>query len=334
MVVTGCHGRGTHRCIQLRRSSKPILIAARRSPLSRAQAGLIGASLAAANKGLKVEYVWIQTRGDQTAGPLIDIGGKGLFTSELEKALYERIADIAVHSLKDVPATTAVSGGGEGLIIAAVPRRADARDCLISRDLTNIADLPHNASVGTSSPRRAAQLKSIRPDLNIQPLRGNVETRLRAVREESRFDATILAVAGLQRLGLGNEAACPVEPAVLLPAAGQGALALQCRPDDHTTITRCLPLNHTSSAASVTAERLIVAGLEGDCQAAIAAYAEPDLTSEPDGVRLRAQVLARDGRENALVDLRGRFPDLRSLAQSALKQLCAAGAKQLLRPAD
>ncbi len=304
------------------------MIASRRSRLARAQAELIGQTLSRLNPTLELRYEWIESEGDrQPTAPLSDAGGKGLFIRAVEAALLDGRADVAVHSLKDLPAELT-----PGLAIAATPRREDVRDCLIARSgARSIADLPPGAVVGTSGPRRAAQIKRLRPDLVIQPIRGNVETRMAKVLEEpsaSRYDATLLALAGLRRAALDQRAAAPLAVEEVLPAAGQAALAIQCRADDHVTMTRCLPLNDSVTAAAVHAERAIVAGLAGDCHSPIAAYAEP---IGLDQFRLRVRVLSPTGDACLDADVTTTLKLLAKQARILVKDLQARGADTVLR---
>jgi len=275
---------------------------------------------------LAVEYLWIESEGDQlTDQSLAAAGGKGLFTRAVERALLDCQADIAIHSLKDLPTKIV-----PGLTIVAIPRRADPRDCLITHhQVATIEDLPHNAVIGTASPRRASQLLERRSDFDIQLLRGNVETRLRKVLEEQQVDATLLAAAGLGRCGLEEHDKFPLDTDIMLPAAGQGALAVQCRIDDSVAMGRCLPLNHAATSAAVHCERAIIAGLSGDCHSPIAVYAQP---LEPDAqrYRLRARVLAPDGSQCAQIDVESACDGLTRSAHDAVKALKDQGADQLL----
>ncbi len=295
--------------------------------LARAQAEWVGQALSRLHPALAVEYRWIESEGDQrTEGPLADVGGKGLFTGAIEQAVLDGKADLAVHSLKDLPAG-AMTGG---LVIAAVPGRAEVWDCLVGVGVTSIEGLPQGATVGTGSPRRAAQLRHLRPDLRIVPLRGNIETRVRKVVTERQFAATLLAAAGLQRAGLAEHTGHPIDPSVILPAAGQGALAIQCRTDDHVTLTRCLPLNDSAASAAVNAERQVVAALEGDCHAAMAVLAEPVEEGSSIGLRLRARVLSTDGQECIEVDQRAPIKQVGRLVQHVIEQMQQRGAKAIL----
>lgn len=311
----------------MRRSRKPIVIVSRRSTLARAQAQAVGGALAKLNPGIEVEYRWIESQGDQRADvALAAAGGKGLFAKAIERALLRRQADIAVHSLKDLPVQLT-----PGLTIAAVPRRGEVRDCLITRpgiDAADIAALPQGAHVGTASPRRRAQLLRLRPDLRIELIRGNVETRLRRVVEDHGFDATLLAAVGLQRAGLGEHAQKLLDTDAMLPAASQGALAVQCRADDHGSLTRCIPLNDPAASTAVHIERQIVASLAGDCHSAIAALAEPI----EQHIRLRVRVLSADGGECIALDERFAAGKASKAVRAAAQTLDDRGAARLLAP--
>lgn len=322
----------------MRRSQKPIVIAARRSPLSKIQAEIVGGRIKKLHPKIDVQYVWVETQGDKAIGQsLADKGGKGLFTRDLEQLLLKNKADIAIHSLKDLPATDTT-----GLVLAAVPRRADARDCLVTPNgLTSIDELPKGAVIGTASPRRAAQLLKLRPDLKIDLLRGNVQTRIDQVLKPDgakRYDATLLAFAGLNRLGLTEytKVALPVEQ--IMPSACQGALAVQCRANDNVTLTRCLPLNNPEASTAVHAERQIVAGLGGDCHSPIAVLAEQSKqpptpakrNADAHWFRLRVRVLSGDGSQCLETDDQVKTKDLRRLVKKVIKDLNAKGAQKLL----
>lgn len=287
---------------------------------------MVGRALAVVNPGVAVEYLWIESEGDHIPdAPLSSSGGKGLFARAIEREVLAGRADLAVHSLKDLPAQ-----GTSGLTIAAVPMREDPRDCLVGHgNVAKIEDLPRQAVLGTASPRRAAQVRRLRPDLQIKLIRGNVETRIRKATEDSigrECDATLLAMAGLIRAGLQRWTAHPIDPAVILPAASQGALAIQCRMDDHVTMSRCLPLNHAATAAAVTLERGVVAGLYGDCNSPIAAFAEPiDM-----GMRLRVRVLSPDGSKMVEVDEQATRKAVDKLGRKVLKLLSAQGAERVM----
>lgn len=319
----------------MRRSRRPIVIASRRSQLARVQAETIGLLLLRLHPQLEVTYVWIESEGDQfTDVSLAVAGGKGLFAKAIERALLDGKADLAVHSLKDLPTKAT-----KGLIVAAIPRREDPRDCLVARNgAGSIEELPHGATFGTASPRRAAQVLRLRPDVKIELIRGNVQTRLRKVLEPvdattggKHYDATLMAVAGLTRAGLGEHARHILDPSIMLPAAGQGALALQCRGDDHITMQRCLPLNDATTSQAVELERAIIHGLHGDCHSPIAALAEPTVIDGLAGYRLRACVISPDGKTLAGADERGGGKAIRRLASRVLQLLREAGCDAILR---
>jgi hydroxymethylbilane synthase len=237
-----------------------------------------------------VEIAIIKTSGDKFLDrPLADIGGKGLFTQEIEEALSEEHIHMAVHSMKDVP--TVLPGG---LVISCILPREDPRDAFISNRAASIEELPQGAVVGTASLRRAAQLRSLRPDLVVETLRGNVQTRLRKL-EEGVTAATLLALAGLKRLGLEDCATAVLETDLMLPAVAQGAIGIECR-EDNTAIRELLaPLNHSQSEVCIVAERALLAALDGSCRTPIAALAKYEggeglslrgLVARPDGSRL------------------------------------------------
>ena len=248
-----------------------LVLATRGSALALAQAELVAAALRAAHADLEVELRTIQTRGDRVLDRALSaIGDKGLFVKELEEALLAGEADLAVHSCKDLPSLQP-----DGLKLAAFPRRADARDVLVSRHGLPLAQLPSGARVGTSSLRRASQLRSLRPDLEVVELRGNVDTRLRKAAGED-YDAIVLAAAGLQRLGLAAQITEIFEPRALVPMVAQGALALECRAGDRATGGLLAPLDDPATAVAVRAERALLRRLEGGCQVPIGAYATVD----------------------------------------------------------
>ncbi|HET6246372.1 MAG TPA: hydroxymethylbilane synthase [Tepidisphaeraceae bacterium] len=278
-------------------SSTILRLGTRASLLARTQSGIVAADLERAHPGLRVELVFFKTSGDViTEKPLHEFGGKGLFTKELEQALLDNRVDFAVHSFKDMP-TTMPLVSQEGLVVAAVPKREDPRDLLVAKRAMTIADLPPRAKVGTGSLRRRCQLLHARPDLQIEPIRGNIDTRLRKQRE-GEFDAIVLALAGVRRTNLFDESTmAPIADSILLSAPGQGALALQCRRDDQKTGDFLAALNDPITAACAEAERALVALLQGDCLSPIAALAE--VTG--DRLTLRAAVGARGGNTPVLL---------------------------------
>jgi hydroxymethylbilane synthase len=267
-------------------TSRPLVYATRRSALALAQCRAFVASLQAAVPTLSTTELLVVTTGDRIVDrPLADIGGKGLFVKEIEEALLERRADFAVHSIKDVPG--ALPGG---LQIACVPRREDPRDALVAPRHGTLDALPLGARVGTSSLRRTVALKARRPDLEVVPLRGNVDTRLRKV-DEGECDAIVLARAGLVRLGLAGRATDVLGPDVSLPAVGQGALGIECRESDAETREILAHLHHPETATCVAAERGVLIALGGDCKTPMAAHA----TREGDSIHLRAFIAQPDG---------------------------------------
>jgi len=325
----------------MRRSKKPIVIASRTSPLARVQAQMVGRGLGKLNPTLEVKYVWVESDGDRIqSGPLSAVGGKGLFTKSVEKIVLNGDADIAVHSMKDLPADEITPG----LQIAAVPRRADVRDVLIGKNgAINIDELAKGANVGTSSPRRASQLKRVRPDLTLETIRGNVDTRLSKVMGEGALhDATLLAAAGLSRLGHRDYLSKPLDVEAMLPAACQGALGIQCRRDDHVSLTRLLPLNDPATSTAIHAEREVVSGLGADCHSSIAVLAEQVDPSETQAkrnadshwFRLRVRVLSPDGSELIEADERCKTQELRRLVKRLVNELDGQGAKGLLKASE
>jgi hydroxymethylbilane synthase len=267
--------------------SEKLRLATRRSKLALAQARAYADSLEARHPGLSIEEVQIVTSGDRFQDrPLQDIGGKGLFIKEIEEALLEDRADVAVHSIKDVPAELA-----PGLCLAAVPPREDPRDVLVG---SKLAELPEGARVGTSSLRRRTFLLISRPDLAVQNLRGNVDTRLRKL-EDGEVDAVVLAYAGLRRLGLADRATEVLEPEAMLPAVGQGALGIECRQDDARVQALVAITDDPETRLRVAAERAFMAAVGGSCQLPIAAFAMRrggelwlrGMFADPDGSHLR-----------------------------------------------
>ncbi len=297
-----------------------LRLGTRGSPLALAQANEVRARLAAAHAELAgdaVEIVVIATTGDKIQDrTLAEIGGKGLFTKEIEEALAEGRIDAAVHSMKDVPTWLP-----EGLEISAILPREDPRDALISGRGDSLAALPAGAVVGTASLRRQAQVLLARPDLRVVPFRGNVQTRLRKL-AEGQVDATLLAMAGLKRLGMSAEATAVLAPEVMLPAVAQGAIGLEIRGDDAGTRGYLAALDDRDSAIRVEAERACLAVLDGSCRTPIAAFAELD-----DGggeLRLRALVCLPDGSQVHRAERRGAAAAAAALGRDAGAELRAA----------
>ncbi|NIR29791.1 MAG: hydroxymethylbilane synthase [Gammaproteobacteria bacterium] len=263
-----------------------IRIATRKSPLAVWQAEHVAQRVRASHPDLRVELVKLSTSGDKLLdAPLAKVGGKGLFVKELEQALTDGRADIAVHSMKDVTVELP-----EGLHLPVILARAEPRDAFVATKAPTLDALPRGARVGTSSLRRKCQLRSWRPDLTLLDLRGGVDTRLRKL-DSGQFDALVLACAGLERLGLAGRIAQPLPPEVLLPAIGQGAMGIECREGDPAVEACIAPLNHAASAVCVRAERAMNRRLGGGCQVPIAGYAELNNAE----LRLRGLVATVDG---------------------------------------
>jgi hydroxymethylbilane synthase len=299
-----------------------LVVGTRASALARWQADWVSDRLRAAWPGLEVGTKLLTTSGDRLLHkPLPEIGGKGLFTLELEAALRSGEIDLAVHSLKDLPVEEA-----DGLALAAICAREDAHDVLIARDGGTLAALPEGARVGTSSVRRAAQLLAARPDLSLASLRGNVDTRIRKA-EEGQYDAIVLAAAGVRRLKLDSYIAEVLPFEVMLPAPGQGALAVQCRAEDAITGELLAALDQATSRAAVTAERAFLEALGGGCAAPVAAYAEFPQEARGEG-RLDGLVAATDG--SRVVRVSGGGSDPRELGAELARQAMEAGAGELL----
>jgi hydroxymethylbilane synthase len=298
-----------------------LRIGTRKSPLARWQAQWVAAELE--KLGNSIEMVWIVTQGDVTAQPLGTVGGQGLFTKEIQRALLDGEIDLAVHSLKDLPTQPI-----DGLALAAVPQREVVGDCLIAPLGTTIENLPLGARIGTGSLRRAAQLRAWRADLEILDIRGNVETRIKKL-DDGIYEAIVLAEAGLHRLGYLDRVAQKLPLQRLLPAVGQGALGLETRADDITTIKALSALNHPASQLAVTAERSLLAHLRGGCLAPVAAWCR----MEDDKLRLEAKVLSLDGQTQLQVDRQFDPNQAEEQGRLAAEELIAAGAQQLIESA-
>lgn len=275
----------------------PLRLGTRGSPLALAQARMVRATLAEADPALAaedaVEIVVVRTTGDQVLDrPLAEIGGKGLFTKEIEEGLLAGRLDLAVHSMKDMPTRLP-----DGLTISAVLPRADPRDALIARGPRSVAELPRGTVVGTASLRRAAQLMAARPDLRVVPLRGNVQTRLRKL-DAGEVGATFLAMAGLERLGLAEVVSAALEPEEMLPAVAQGAIGIECRSADDPVLELLSRINDADTMVRITAERAFLGALDGSCRTPIAALAE----LAGDRLRLRGLVARTDGSEVARIE--------------------------------
>jgi hydroxymethylbilane synthase len=301
-----------------------IRIATRKSPLAKWQANHVADLLRALEPGLQVELRELMTRGDKILEvPLAQVGGKGLFVKEIEDALLAGDAEIAVHSMKDLPALLA-----PGLVIAAMPVREDPRDALCSPRWKTLDQLPQGARVGTSSLRRSAQLKAIRPDLRMEVVRGNVQTRLD--KASAGLDAVVLAYAGLRRLGLAQHATQVFSPEEMLPAVAQGALALEARADDAATLARLARLDDPETRFRVEAERGFLARIEGGCQVPIAGHA----TVSGGEVHLRALVASVDGTRVIRGERRGPLAQARAMGVALAEELIGRGADAILKEAE
>ena len=298
-----------------------LRIATRESPLALWQAEHVRARLIAAHPGLQVTLVPMTTAGDQMLGaPLANVGGKGLFVKELEQAILENRADIAVHSMKDVPVRQP-----EGLALVAFLDGEDPRDAFVSNRHASVNALPQGAVVGTSSLRRQTQLRALRPDLVVRDLRGNVGTRLRKL-DASEYDAILLACAGLIRLGLGARITQSLDADTFIPAIGQGIVGIECRVDDARTQALLAPLHSATSAARLAAERALNGRLGGACQVPVAGHARLDGAQ----LRLRALVGSPDGTRQVHGEIAGPVGEAAVLGVQLADQLLARGAREIL----
>ncbi len=303
-------------------TNAPIRIATRKSPLALWQAEFVRDSLLRANPGLQVELVKMTTQGDKILDtPLAKVGGKGLFVKELEQGMLRGEADLAVHSMKDVPVELP-----DGLHLAAICEREDPRDAFVSNKFATFADLPHGARVGTSSLRRQTQIRANRPDIQIFDLRGNVNTRL-AKLDAGEYDAIILAVAGLKRLGFDQRIRANIAPEISLPAIGQGAVGIECRTDDPRINGLLAALNHPYTRICVEAERSMNLRLQGGCQVPIGGYA----VLENGTLWLRGLVGSPDGLRIIRGEVRGPSSKAVELGVTLANDLLARGAGDILQ---
>ncbi|USQ14280.1 hydroxymethylbilane synthase [Legionella lytica] len=301
---------------------KTLRIATRQSPLALWQANHVRDLLLAQWPMLKVELVPMTTSGDKfLKDKLLAVGGKGLFVKELEEALLDKRADIAVHSSKDMPAEFP-----KGLSLVAICKRDNPFDVLVSKQYSSLQDLPPQAIVGTGSLRRQSQLLAYRPDLYIKPLRGNINTRL-AKLESGEYQAIVLAAAGLERMGFTEAIREQIPEHIMLPACGQGALAIECRTDDLETQTLIAGLNDPTSAICVHTERQVNALLGGNCHVPLAVFCAPVAT---DQVMLRAKILNEDGTQILSNQQTGALEDAPQLAKRCSQELLAQGGAELL----
>ncbi|CAM3985695.1 hydroxymethylbilane synthase [Helcobacillus massiliensis] len=292
----------------------PVRVGTRASKLALSQS-----AWAARHLGVEFELVHVSTHGDRDqTSPLTQIGGTGVFVSAVREALLSGEVDVVVHSLKDLP-----TAEPDGIRLAAVPPRESPSDALIARDGLTLETLPAGASVGTGSPRRAAQLRLQRPDLDVQPIRGNIDTRIANV-TEGRLDAVVLAAAGLNRLGLTDRVTDEFDPTVFLPAPAQGALAVEVREDDHRFDDALAALDCPVTRAAVTAERQLLNSLEAGCSAPVAAYAVVD------GAQLRMQAGTYGSTAHMLEEAAGPMEDPRQLGRRMAETMLGRGARDLL----
>jgi hydroxymethylbilane synthase len=302
--------------------SKVVRIATRKSPLALWQAEFVRDSLKALHPEIEIELVKMVTQGDKILDtPLAKVGGKGLFVKELESGMLKGEADIAVHSMKDVPVEFP-----EGLHLAVICEREDPRDAFVSNTFEKIEDLPEGARVGTSSMRRMCQIRAWRPDLQIHDLRGNVNTRLRKL-DDGEYDAIILACAGLKRLGFDERIRTALDPGFSLPAIGQGAVGIECRSEDPYINELIAPLNHPATRTRVLAERAMNNRLEGGCQVPIGGYAELDRGT----LLIRGLVGRPDGSEMVRGEIAGHAEEAEFLGTTLAEDLLSRGADEILK---
>jgi hydroxymethylbilane synthase len=299
-------------------SGRTLRLGSRKSPMAIVQSELV-AALITERTGRPVEIVGVTTLGDVSRAQLTQIGGTGVFVSALREALLGGEVDLAVHSLKDLPAVAAT-----GILLAAVPPRDDPRDALVARDGAKLADLPAGARIGTGSPRRAAQLLAIRGDLQTVPIRGNAGTRLRQV-TDGELDGVVLAAAGLARIGQQNAISQVFEPDEMLPAPGQGALAVECRDDDPELAGLLAAVNDEASMAAAVAERSLLEALAAGCSAPVGGYA-----AGTGQLLMRAAVLSPDGTRALRAHGSAPAADARRLGQDLAAELLRRGASDFL----
>jgi hydroxymethylbilane synthase len=304
-----------------------IRIGTRASTLARTQSEQVAAALRAA-LARDVELVEVTTEGDLSAAPLASFGGTGVFVSALREALLRGEVDVAVHSLKDLP-----TDPHPGIELAAVPTREDPRDVVVARDGLTLGELPAGARVGTGSPRRAAQLHALGLGFDVVAIRGNVDTRIRTI-AEGAYDAVVLARAGLARLGRVDEATEVLDPLQMLPAPGQGALAVECRADDVNLVADLrVALDDERTRAAVTAERAVLATLEAGCSAPVGALAEVAEGDDGDELWLRAVALSADGGVAVRRSATGSPADAEKVGRALAEEMLADGAASLVEEA-
>jgi hydroxymethylbilane synthase len=300
-------------------TTRTLRIGTRGSALARTQTDLVAGAL-----GVSFEIVPIVTDGDRSAAAIAQLGGTGVFVSALRTALLNEEIDVAVHSYKDLPTAPA-----DGIVIAAVPAREDPRDALVARDGLTLGELPPGSTVGTGSPRRAAQLRALGLGLDVVPLRGNVDTRLRRVLDGD-LDAVVLAYAGLRRLGRADEVSEILDPIQVLPAPAQGALAVECRASDEATRAALASLEDPDTRAAVAAERALLAALEAGCSAPVGALAEIAEGDDGPEVFLRGSVTALDGSDAVRLSATGLTTDAEGVGRRLAAELLADGADKMM----
>lgn len=303
--------------------SRVLRLGTRASALATTQSGMIADEIRT-RLGREVELVHVTTEGDVNRGPLAQMGGTGVFVSALRDALLDGTVDLAVHSLKDLPTTPA-----DGITLAAVPPREDPRDVLVARDGLTLGELPTGSRVGTGSPRRAAQLAALGLGLEIVPIRGNVGTRIGKV-TSGELDGILLAHAGLNRLGRADEATEALDPLQMLPAPGQGALAVECRTDDTELVELLAGLDDAATRAAVTCERQVLATLEAGCSAPLGALAEVVEADEGEELWIRAVALSGDGSRVVRMSATGAPGDAEGIGARLGSEMLAAGAAELM----
>lgn len=301
----------------------PLRLGTRASALATTQSGLV-ADLVRDHLGREVELVEITTEGDTSGAPLAQIGGTGVFVSALRDALLDGRIDLAVHSLKDLPTAPC-----DGIALAAVPLREDPRDVVVARDGLTLGELPAGSRVGTGSPRRVSQLHALGLGLDVAGVRGNVDTRIGKVRS-GEYDAVVLARAGLARLGRLDEATEVLDPLQVLPAPGQGALAVECRSDDTGLVSALVALEDPTSRAAVVAERAVLATLEGGCSAPVGALAEVVEGDDGDELWVRAVALSHDGGLSVRMSASGSPADAAGVGTRLAEEMLAEGAADLM----
>lgn len=311
-------------------TSTPIRVGTRRSLLATTQAGTV-AELIRTRLGREVELVEVTTEGDRSQAdgtPLATVGGTGVFVGALRDALLRGDVDVAVHSLKDLPTYPQ-----DGIALAAVPTREDPRDAVVARDGLTLGELPAGSRVGTGSPRRAAQLHALGLGLEISSIRGNVDTRIGKV-TSGEYDAVVLARAGLVRIGRLDEATEVLDPLQMLPAPGQGALAIECRSTDAQLVAELAELDDDHARAAVTAERAVLATLEGGCSAPIGALAEVAEGEDGNEIWVRAVALSPDGALAVRMSASGSPADAEGVGSRLASEMLADGAARLAEPPD